>query len=124
MITLISMHDKNRYKYNVLLLNYSPNLTFFLHTHHLFQTHYSSLFHLLQTPPNTLPTPIHYLHFNSPKDTHFVYSPFILQPLITQNTYSQLTFNQHPYLLHIHQYQNPFQQQNIIFHHTPFISSI
>lgn len=49
---------------------------------------------MLQSAPNTLPRAIDYLDLNWPKDTEFVYSPFMVEAVISENTYSQVTFNQ------------------------------
>ena len=61
---------------------------------------------------------------NWPKDTEFVYSPFMVEAVISENTYSQITFNQEGYVLHIHEYENGLQQQKMIFDDRGFISSI
>ncbi|COE62229.1 accessory Sec system protein Asp1 [Staphylococcus warneri] len=124
MISLMSMHKKNGYEYKLLVLNYSPNLRLFLHRHDLFESDYWSVFDVLQSAPNTLPRAIDYLDLNWPKDTEFVYSPFMVEAVIGKNTYSQITFNQEGYVLHIHEYENGLQQQKIIFDDRGFISSI
>lgn len=124
MISLMSMHKKNGYKYKVLVLNYSPNLRlFYIDTIYL-KVIIGLFLMCYKSAPNTLPRAIDYLDLNWPKDTEFVYSPFMVEAVISENTYSQVTFNQEGYVLHIHEYENGLQQQKMIFDDRGFISSI
>ena len=124
MISLMSMHMKNNEDFQMIILNYSPQLRLFLHRYNLFESEYFSLFDYLQNANHQLPKAINFLDLDWPKHTEFVYSPFMVEAIIDKDTYSLISFNQEGYILYIDEFQYGEKIQRMFFDDRGFISSI
>ncbi|UXS21900.1 accessory Sec system protein Asp1 [Staphylococcus delphini] len=123
LISLMGMHLKNEAPFEIVLLNYVPDLRTFLHRHELFEAPYWSLFDHIQGFAHRTPQSVDYRQLNWPKETEFVHSPLMIRAITSDNTHSDIHFSQEGYLLWIEAYKNNKSHEQYIFDDRGFLSS-
>ncbi|EHE7496326.1 accessory Sec system protein Asp1 [Staphylococcus pseudintermedius] len=123
LISLMNIHLKNKAPFEMMVLNYSPNLRLFLHRQELFEATYWSLFDEIQGFTHQTPRPKDYRQFNWPNGTEFVHSLFLIRALTGPDMYSEIQFSQEGYLLWIETFEKGVQKNRCIFDDRGFISS-
>ncbi|HHU6751659.1 TPA: accessory Sec system protein Asp1 [Staphylococcus pseudintermedius] len=123
LMSLMGMHLKNEAPFEVILLNYIPDLRTFLQRHELFEVSYWSLFDHIQGFKHQTPQSVDYRQLNWPKETEFVHSPLMIRAITSENMYSNIHFSHEGYLLWIEIFKNEIKHQQYIFDDRGFLSS-
>ncbi|MBU7218666.1 accessory Sec system protein Asp1 [Staphylococcus gallinarum] len=124
MISLMNMHVKNDETFEMLILNYSPDLRTFLHRFDLFEARYWSLFDDIQGFESRTPLPLDFKSLNWPEGTEFVYTPYLVRCVTGATTYSNVYFNQDGYMVWIEAFEHGQRVQRSIFDDRGYLSSI
>ncbi|HEC2181240.1 TPA: accessory Sec system protein Asp1 [Staphylococcus delphini] len=123
LISLMGMHIKNEALFEMVILNYMPDLRTFLHRHELFEAPYWSLFDCIQGFSHQTPQSIDYRQLNWPEETEFVHSPVMIRAITSQNAYSDIHFSQEGYLMWIESFRNDIPYEQYVFDDRGFLSS-
>lgn len=123
LISLMGMHLKNEVPFEIITLNYMPDLRTFLHRHELFEAPYWSVFDHIQGFAHKTPHSVDYRQLNWPKGTEFVHSPVMIRAITSEDMYSDIHFSQEGYLLWIETYKNDIGYEQYIFDDRGFLSS-
>ena len=124
MISLMNMYKKNDVNFELLVLNYYPDLRVFLHRHNLYEANYWSLFDEIQGFHHHTPHPIDYRELQWPEETEFIYTPYLIRCVTSTTTYSNIYFNQYGYMIWIESFKDKVRQHRYIFDDRGFLSSV
>ncbi|UEX90231.1 accessory Sec system protein Asp1 [Staphylococcus ratti] len=124
LISLMSMHHKNEYNFEMIILNYSPDLRTFLHRHELFESNYWSVFDEIQGFTHQTPQSVDYRQLHWPKETEFIYTPYLIRAITSENSYSNIYFSQDGYLIWIEDFEHKVKRQRYVFDDRGFLSSV
>lgn len=123
-ISLISMYIKNKKKYKIISLSYSPNLRLFLHRYSMFESNYWSIFDEIQGFHHSTPVPIDYKDLDWPKNTEFSYTPYIIIGNMTEKQQSNIYYSEEGYMVWIEDLVNGIKQRRYVFDDRGYLSSI
>ena len=124
LISLMAMHQKNHYDFEMMILNYSPHLRTFLHRHGLFESVYWSVFDEIQGFTHQPPQSIDYRQLNWPEGTEFIYMPYLIRAITPTNHYFNIYFSQEGYLIWIEEIENQMKCRRYVFDDRGFLSSV
>lgn len=124
MISLMSMHHQNEQPFQLIVLNYKPNLRTFLHRYELFDTTYWSVFDEIQGFQHATPKAVDYRQLDWPKGTEFIYLPAMIRALMPDDRYANIRFSQEGYVSSIDVYQSETKQYRYIVDDRGFVSRI
>lgn len=124
LISLMGMHVKNKRSFEMLILNYSPDLRTFLHRYDLFDAGYWSVFDAIQGFTHQTPQSVDYRTLDWPEDTEFIYAPSYIRAFTAENQYSNIHFSQDGYLVWIESFENHLQRYRYIFDDRGYLSSV
>ena len=115
LISLMNMHQKHQIDFDILVLNYFPDLRTFLHRHQLFEANYWSLFDEIQGFSHRTPQAIDYRQLQWPAETEFVFTPFLMRGVTSPSTYTNIYFNQEGYIVWLEDFEGLKKQRRYIF---------
>ncbi|WP_278926051.1 accessory Sec system protein Asp1 [Staphylococcus auricularis] len=124
LISLMNMHQKHQIDFDILVLNYFPDLRTFLHRHQLFEANYWSLFDEIQGFSHRTPQAIDYRRLQWSEDTEFVFTPFLMKSVTGPSTYTNIYFNQEGYLVWLEDFEGTKKQRRYIFDDRGWLSAI
>lgn len=124
MISLMSMHRLNRQSFEVIVLNYTPDLRTFLHRHDLFDVTYWSVFDDIQGFKHRTPRAIDYRQLDWPAGTEFLYLPHMIRAFMSPEMYANIYFDQDGYVIWIEVYQNEILRYRYVLDDRGYVSSI
>lgn len=124
MVSLLNMYKNNRTPFNIICLNYSSDFRMFLYRNNLFGMKYWSIFDELQGFTDVTPYPLDYREFDWPKETEFVYTPFLITCITGENKRETIHFSEEGYLMWIESLTNEIKQKRYIFDDRGILSSI
>ncbi|RAI78919.1 accessory Sec system protein Asp1 [Macrococcoides goetzii] len=123
MISLMNMHQKNKYPFKLITLNYHSSLRTFLHRHQLYEVDYWSLFDVLQGFEKVTPKPLDYRTFNWSEQTEFIYTPFIIKA-VDGNVVTNIYYDPDGYLIWMEQFIDDVKLKRFVFDDRGYLSSI
>lgn len=124
LISLMNMHQKHQIDFDILVLNYFPDLRTFLHRHQLFEANYWSLFDEIQGFSHRTPQAIDYRQLQWPAETEFVFTPFLMRGVTSPSTYTNIYFNQEGYIVWLEDFEGLKKQRRYIFDDRGWLSAI
>lgn len=108
----------------MLLLNYQPQLRYFLHKQNLLDVDYWSFFDYVQNVHSQSIKPISYKDLDWPQGTQFIYSPFAIVAKKGVEILAIIHFAENGNLLHINCQKNGKDDKQYVFDDRGFLSSI
>ncbi|KIX91594.1 hypothetical protein TP70_01530 [Staphylococcus microti] len=124
MISLMSMHHQNEQPFQLLVLNYTPNLRTFLHRYELFDAAYWSVFDEIQGFTHQTPQAVDYRQLDWPEGTEFLYLPSMIRALMPDDMHADIYFSQDGYMSRIAVFQSAVQQYCYIIDDRGYVSQI
>lgn len=124
MVSLLNMYKKNEASFNIMCLNYTSDFRMFLYRNNLYGVEYWSLFDELQGFKDVTPYPLDYRDFDWPKDTEFLFTPFVITCITGANEKSSIHFSEEGYLMWIENFTNDMKRKRYIFDDRGMLSSI
>ncbi|MBF0778472.1 accessory Sec system protein Asp1 [Streptococcus cuniculi] len=108
----------------LVLLNYQPQLRYFLHKQDLLDTPYWSFFDDIQTVSRVSTHPLSFKELNWPRGTRFLYSPFAVVAQKGDETLATIHFAENGNLFTIDWQKEGHLDKQYVFDDRGFISSI
>ena len=124
MISLMSMHRLNQQPFEVIVLNYTPDLRTFLHRHDLFDVTYWSVFDEIQGFQHRTPRAVDYRQLDWPVGTEFLYLEHTIRALMPHEMHADVHFNQDGYVIWIEVYQQDVRLYRYVLDDRGYVSSI
>lgn len=116
-------HRKGEWDYNVLLLNYAPNLRHFLHRQGMFRANYWSCFDAMCSINRRKASLFSYLDIKWPDGIEFEYSPFVIVANKDDKKYAQIEFGEDGNMIRIDMFENDKIIRSNIYDDRGFVSS-
>ncbi|MBM7636168.1 accessory Sec system protein Asp1 [Streptococcus saliviloxodontae] len=123
-INQLKMFRQSKEAAQLLILNYQPQLRYFLHKQDILGTDYWSFFDDIQNISSKTTNPISYKSLNWPSDTHFVYSPFAVLALQGNRLLAYIHFAENGNLLRIEFQKDNQPHYHYVFDDRGFVSSV
>lgn len=123
-VNQLKMFLKAEESSSLLILNYQPQLRYFLHKQDLLGSTYWSFFDEIQNISVTDTNPISFKHLNWPKNTRFLYTPFAVVAKQGARTLAYIHFAENGNLLYIDFQKDNRSDKHYIFDDRGFLSSI
>lgn len=108
----------------LLVLNYQPQLRYFLHNQDLLGVDYYSFFDDIQNISSQSVKSLHFRDLNWPKGTRFVYTPFMTVARRLDKDLAHITQAENGNLLDVLMFQNEKPHRRYLFDDRGFVSSI
>lgn len=124
MISLMSMHHQNEQPFQLIVLNYKPNLRTFLHRYELFDGTYWSVFDEIQGFQHATPKAVDYRQLDWPVGTEFIYLPSMIRAMMPDDRYANIYFSQEGFVSRMDVYQSETKQYGYIVDDRGYISRI
>ncbi|MGV3043141.1 accessory Sec system protein Asp1 [Staphylococcus rostri] len=124
MISLMSMHRLNHESFQMIVLNYTPDLRTFLHRHDLFDMTYWSVFDEIQGFQHRTPRAIDYRHLDWPVGTEFLYLAHMIRAMMPDEMHADVYFNQDGYVIWIEVFQHNVSKYRYVLDDRGYVSSI
>lgn len=124
LISLMGIHAKNKHPFEIVLLNYSPDLRMFLHRHGLIESQYWSVFDHIQGFTHRMPCALDYRTFDWPEETEFMYATTYIRAITSPHHYTNLYYNQEGYLMWMIAFEDDVPEKRYVFDDRGFLSSM
>ncbi|EHJ55977.1 accessory Sec system protein Asp1 [Streptococcus urinalis FB127-CNA-2] len=123
-INHVKMFQYIDYQSSLLILNYMPNLRYFLHRYDLFEQDYYAIFDVIQNTESVRGTRFDFKQLNWSKKTRFIYTPFAVIAKEGDQKIAQLEFGQDGQLIWIDFFKESHLDKTFVFDDRGFLSSI
>ncbi|MEW4354193.1 accessory Sec system protein Asp1 [Streptococcus pneumoniae] len=123
-INQLQMFQKVEEQTSLVLLNYMPNLRYFLHRYDLFEVPVWSVFDQIQQIENVETTLLDFKAFAWPKGVEFIYTPFLVAVRKNNEPFAYIEFGEAAHLIHITFLEEGVSSKRLIFDDRGFLSSI
>lgn len=124
MHSLMKMYYNNQSQFQIIVLNYSPQLRTYLHRHDLFEVPYWSIFDDIQGFTNQPLRLINFRDLSWSDGTEFVYTPYIIRAVTSDSTYTNIYFSQDGYITWFEEFEMQQKVRRFVMDDRGFISSI
>ncbi|UXR78484.1 accessory Sec system protein Asp1 [Staphylococcus sp. IVB6227] len=124
MISLMSMHRKNKSPFQLIILNYAPDLRTFLHRYDLYDVEYWSVFDDIQGFTHRTPRAVDYRELNWPEGTAFLQMSQMIRACMPNEMYANIHFNQDGYVIWIEVFQQNTLRYRYLIDDRGFVSSV
>lgn len=116
-------HRNHPHPYRILLLSYTPNFRHFLHRQSVFHAPYWSCFDTIQEVRRQKMMVFSFHSLNWPKDTEFIYTPFVVVAMHGGAKYAQIEFGEDGNMIRIEMYKGDQVCRRNIYDDRGFVSS-
>lgn len=123
-INQVKMFENAHEPSQLILLNYQPQLRYFLHKQDLLGAHYWSFFDDIQNISKRTTNPISFKELNWPQGTHFLYSPFAVVARQGTKVIAVIHFAENGNLFYIDFQKDDQIEKRYMFDDRGFLSSI
>ncbi|HEO1820921.1 TPA: accessory Sec system protein Asp1, partial [Streptococcus agalactiae] len=123
-INQMKMFDYAGKESRLVVLNYMPNLRYYLHRYDLLESGYYSVFDDIQEIGNVRQQMIDFRQLNWPEGVDFTYTPFIVLVKKSGDLIAKVQFGEEGNLTHIDYFANEQIAKKYLFDDRGFLSSI
>ncbi|MBF0716098.1 accessory Sec system protein Asp1 [Gemelliphila palaticanis] len=120
----IKLFRSAKEKFNLFVLNYSPNLREFLNRHNIYGIDYISVFDVIQNTENINSRLMQINDFLWDEDVEFVYTPFLIMVLKENKKYANINFTHTGNIMFIDFFENDVILKKYVMDDRGFLSSI
>ncbi|GGE33747.1 accessory Sec system protein Asp1 [Streptococcus himalayensis] len=108
----------------MVLLNYMPNLRYFLHRYDLFEVPYWSVFDEIQHTHHIQPQILDFKEFQWPENVEFLYTNFLVLVRKDGKVLAHVEFGEEAHLIYIQFFKDDRPSKRLVFDDRGFLSSI
>ena len=116
-------HRSRVHPFQIMVLNYAPNLRHFLHRQSAFRAPYWSCFDAIQEIKRKKVKMFSFHNLNWPENIEFIYSPFALVAMLHGEKYATVEFAEDGNLIQVDIYQKELLCRKNIYDDRGFVSS-
>lgn len=123
-LSQMRMFQSSKEPLTALVLNYAPNLRYFLHKNDLLEIPYFSVFDDIQGIGAVKTKIIDFKDLTWPQEIEFIYTPFSIQAYLGKDLFAKVDFGEDGQVIWIDYYIDGFLQRKCVFDDRGFLSSI
>lgn len=120
----MKLFRKSKEDFKLFVLNYNPNLRYFLHRNNIYGINYISVFDIIQNIKDVNNKTIDLSDFIWDSDVEFVYTPFLIMVLKDNKKYANVNFSHNGSIMYIDFFENNIINKKYIMDDRGFLSSI